>query len=449
MTDSGMNTAGRSGERSIRAFYSVIAVSGLCFAMYPQAVSAGKIEFYEDRSQGGDRIGTIPDARGPDREKTEYNLKKTNGWPNDEVQSLSLKWVTPGTRIELYDSPTASKKQDWVQIVVKRWERDIPIRHLETNKNKKKYDQVYYNQDGNLNGKVSHIKVLPAKPVNPPLEARLNLCLQETSEMRKKTGIAREDTNQGSRYRAYFPDFSVRSNGSFRARFKVNHIRNNANDDYAIIVMEFDPGRLLVSSSADGGFDNIVKGDESFSVTANEIWKSVDKDAKKNPKAMIVEVASKTAALLYDKGLAMSEKGGRQNFKYYIEDMMNIYGNAIVDCDEKKYGPPAANPEDHTDDVQPAKEAEWVATPTASKGKYQYSISFEKEVSSTASQRVVNKKTLVCSGKTCTWGSDDSTPSVKGCRKYFRGFGLNKVTAYGYRGRMLEKESIKKCNKWP
>ena len=86
--------------------YKGLVCAGLVLAC--QTVDAGKIEFYENKSQGGDRIGTIPDRRGSRGSGTEYPLKKTFGWDNDEIKSLSMKWVTPGTRIQLFDSPSAS-----------------------------------------------------------------------------------------------------------------------------------------------------------------------------------------------------------------------------------------------------------------------------------------------------------------------------------------------------
>ena len=63
------------------------------------------ISFYNNFNGGGKKINSLAD-----NENRDINLKKTNGWKNDEIKSLRLTSVTPGTIIRLYDNPDADEE---------------------------------------------------------------------------------------------------------------------------------------------------------------------------------------------------------------------------------------------------------------------------------------------------------------------------------------------------
>lgn len=417
--------------------------------MATQIASAGHIDFFENKSQGGSREGTLPDDH-----KVEINLKKHNGWKNDEIKSFKLRWVTPGTRILLFDDPKGSEKDDWVEITVNSWQKELDMKHLEINIpwNNSKMSMKYHKKNG-LNGKVSHIKIYPARPHEPPMAARLNLCVQTMDgyEFKKKRGLAEEIKSQGSNYRARFPDIMLKADGSFRASFKVEHIRNNAKDDYAMVKMDFDKDRNLVDSSTD-----VVIDKRSLSADADKIWANVPKAAQGDKYVTIAKVATATAAELYDVGTSHFEHGGRKNFPYVIETVMNDYGKAIADCEQMVNPPPeiVAQSEERKAKSRRREDREGRDMRNGAgrrdgrqSGRYQYLASFADDFGKDTAF-TINRIERVCeSGSNdCTWRSNDSSPSVKGCKKMRRAVGED-VVAYGYKGKMLSGVQIRKCNR--
>ena len=83
------------------------------------------------------------------------------------------------------------------------------------------------------------------------------------------------------------------------------------------------------------------------------------------------------------------------------------------------------------------------AADSASQGKYQYRLRLLN--SSLNGQRDAGGKLLSSSGGSCTWGSDDASPSVNGCKKYRRALG-GYITEYGYRGKRLNQSQLHQCN---
>ena len=416
----------------MKLFYSILPV-----LFTAQIAHAGQVEFYEGGSQGGDRVGTLPD-----HQQADLKLKNGNIWggANDEIRSIKLKWVTPGTMIEVFDSPSASRNEDYAQIVVKRWAEEIPINGLESNRSNGLYDMVYVKQDGNLNGKVSRIKLRPGKAIEPPLEARLNLCMQEQYQFKKKHGTAYEFKSQDSSYRTYYPDIDVKSAGIINVTWKINHIRGGMQkDDYSSIKMEFDENQVLQDFSIDTKI-----ADKKYRTDADKLFDDLPEEAKKNPYGIIAEVGTKAGASLYDFASETSETGGRANFPNVIERVIDKYGSAIAECSADRFAAELPDP-DSDDEFIRAEIPPPVAVP--SHGKYQYSARFETTFKSPMNI-TLNKRLRVCArdGDTCVWGSDDSSPSVNGCRKMRLAVG-KKIAAYGYPGKMLSSSKIKQCNR--
>lgn len=398
---------------------------------------AGHIEFYEGGSQGGDRIGTLPDDKTADLRLTNDNYW---GGANDEIRSIKLKWVTPGTIIEVFDSPSASRNQDYAQIAVHRWVEEININGLESNRSNQNYSMVYYQEDGNLNGKVSRIRVKPGLAVAPPLEARLNLCMQEVYQFKKKAGTAHEYGSQDSSYRTYYPDISVRSNGTVKANWKMNHVRGWGPDDYTLVELEFDQDLVMTDFNVNTNIAN-----RSFRTDADELFEDLPDAAKKNKYGIAAEAATKAAASLYDFAQRMNETGGRENFENVIEENIDKYGSAIANCNASQFAPAPVTGTSNDDIVQSDQPPP--VTAVASIGRYQYVAEFDGNFRKDRNY-TVSKKVRVCArgGNVCRWGSDDSTPSVNGCKKIRRAVGKT-IKAYGFPGKMLSRGQINSCNR--
>lgn len=430
-----------------------------------QAVNAGHIDFYENKAQGGKRIGTLPD-----NERVSIDLTNWNGWDNDAITSLRLRWVTPGTIIRLYDSRHGRTHDDWAEILVKKWSHEIPIRNLEQHAYRTQnatfyetddYAYSYHRNNGTFNSEVSHIEITPAKPHNPPLAAQLQLCMQDVYEFRKKRGQAHQFPSQGHRYAVRIPDFVVNEDGSFKAAMKMWHIKKSQ-DDVAIVKMTFDKDRNLLDSNTE-----MVAKNKSYSAVVKDIWKDMPKGAEKTKYGAIAKGASMTAARLYEAGVERSNKrGGTENFPNAIEQKMNTIGHAIADCgpitqSEQDAAKLEANIEKHRaemnashktgHDKRRARENDNDRTQspfvrTNRSGPYNYVASINGRFDSTLSFKI-NGRTRTCkeNSRKCTWKSNDSTPSVNGCKKMRKKVGET-ITAYGYEGNMLGAASIRKCN---
>lgn len=129
------------------------------------AVFAGGIYLYEGNNGTQDLVGALSDESKKNKIKTEF--KKDDHLQNDEVRSVVLKHVAPGTVIKLYDDPKGDKGHDWVKIEVKKDSDEIVIGTLEKSKDKDDYRIDYHNTNhlGHLDGKVSCIIVYPDKPL--------------------------------------------------------------------------------------------------------------------------------------------------------------------------------------------------------------------------------------------------------------------------------------------
>ncbi len=80
---------------------------------------------------------------------------------NDEVRSLVLRGVAPGTVIRLFDDDHGRTGDDWVEIRVRQYHPQLVIDTLERCRDDP-FVQVIYHRvrgDGNLDGKVSYVVV--------------------------------------------------------------------------------------------------------------------------------------------------------------------------------------------------------------------------------------------------------------------------------------------------
>lgn len=80
---------------------------------------------------------------------------------NDEIGSLKLQDVRPGTVIRLYDDGRGRQRDDWCEIVVKRSQPEYVINTLERDIRDRDGDSVIltYHARDNLDGKVSWIEI--------------------------------------------------------------------------------------------------------------------------------------------------------------------------------------------------------------------------------------------------------------------------------------------------
>ncbi len=132
---------------------------------------AGGIYMYEGNDGKQDLVGALSDQT--EENKVFINFKKTTKIQNDEVRSLVLKDIVPNTIIKLFDDPGGSEtKDDWVEIKILKKEQKILISSLEENRENNIYRQTFHNRsDNKLDGKVSSIKIIPAKPLSFSIKA--------------------------------------------------------------------------------------------------------------------------------------------------------------------------------------------------------------------------------------------------------------------------------------
>lgn len=134
---------------------------------YAGALSQGGVYFYEHNEgvseahpnslANKDVVCVLPTS-------LEWDLRlKAQGCENDEARSLALRGVKKDTSIQLFDSPKASKSDDYTIINVLR---DIKLdERIVVGSFEKSYKnddiEVIYNRHNGLDGKVSHITIEP------------------------------------------------------------------------------------------------------------------------------------------------------------------------------------------------------------------------------------------------------------------------------------------------
>lgn len=266
------------------------------------------ISFYSNFNGLGNKINSLKD-----NEDRDINLKQVSGWKNDEIKSLRLQSVTPGTIIRLYDNPDAKTNDDWVEIKVKQLKPEIIIDNLEENRNPSDYQQKFHRVNG-LNGKVSHIKV---RKSNEKIQLSLKQKVLQTFNWNDKNGEAHRYKSQDSNYRLWKPEISEIA-GRSTVSFKMDHIRGSAKDDHAQVKMNFNEKGYLVTYS----IKIVTAEDKSYGGAvvdvANDV-KNIVSTTSKDPRAIAVANASasllKTAGDIYAKAVGeWSDHGGRANF---------------------------------------------------------------------------------------------------------------------------------------
>ena len=87
-----------------------------------------------------------------------YNFKKYRGCPNDEARSLRLYDTDAGTKITIYDSPSFSRRDDYVTITVLQNIGQLDISTLERSF-QNEYVKVRFSRKNGLDGKVSALQI--------------------------------------------------------------------------------------------------------------------------------------------------------------------------------------------------------------------------------------------------------------------------------------------------
>ena len=114
---------------------------------------SGYIEFFEGNDCTEDRLGSVPYLAGG------YNLRDGQPIPNDEARSLRLVNVKRGV-IKLFDTPGGKVDADWTEILVLADVSTYSVGTFNIASNDGTVQVIPHG--GNLDGKVSHIDVLPA-----------------------------------------------------------------------------------------------------------------------------------------------------------------------------------------------------------------------------------------------------------------------------------------------
>lgn len=229
-----------------------------------------EIEFYGDDNALGRAEGVLLDT-----EKKNINLKDNNSWNNDKIRSLKLKSVSPNTIIRLFDSPTASQSDDWVEIKVKKEARTLIIPQLERNDDNEYYTQKTYYKNG-LNGKVSHVEVIKPDESKFTLNAKIMSNLMSCPnywKLNDKNYSAFKFSTNNRNYRIWKPDITISNQQSIQTSFKLDHIRGGQLDQHMNIYMTFDNKgfieslRLLTSSQEDSKEINVNNKSQFTSIS--------------------------------------------------------------------------------------------------------------------------------------------------------------------------------------
>jgi hypothetical protein len=109
--------------RMFQLFVLTALLTIYCNPLLAQGVSPGKVILFEGNNCTQDIVGRL------DAVTQRHNFKNDRvGLVNDEARSLRLVNISAPLTVRLYDSPTASRRDDWVEIRV-RGEREnkVPI----------------------------------------------------------------------------------------------------------------------------------------------------------------------------------------------------------------------------------------------------------------------------------------------------------------------------------
>lgn len=143
---------------------------------YAAALSQGGIYFYEgnNANRDGDTVCVLPGNQASGSDKLQYSLGlPALGCENDEIRSLELEGIRAGTRIELYDSRSGDRQDDFTLIDVKQsvpMGTRVRIDSLEGSADSFYYSKIAARNNG-LDGKVSLIRVRDTPPADDMSDA--------------------------------------------------------------------------------------------------------------------------------------------------------------------------------------------------------------------------------------------------------------------------------------
>lgn len=276
---------------------------------------AGTIYLREGNNATEDVVGVLTDLSD-----VTINFKKVRGFVNDEARSLTMEWVAPGTTLRLFDSPGGSKNDDWVEIIVKKWAPLIIVNSFNYSSDTPFVSVTYHPHNG-LDGKVSRAE-LTKSVMMESMDRNKVLAMYLKWEARygefpHKGGRAYEYATSGSNYRIYRPDVSPQGLGYFIS-FKLDHIRDGAKDDHAIISVQLD---------AEGNVQNIsttvLKGNDMWFHVFVDAFSEIPEQYKTDKYALAAEAAFRIADKVYGKLLELAEAGGREIFTQQIQHKIN------------------------------------------------------------------------------------------------------------------------------
>ncbi len=294
---------------------------------------AGTVLFKEGNNGDQDTVGNTTDHTYQD-----VNFKSTSKYVNDEARSLILHWPRPGTTIRLYDSPSASEGDDWVEIKVKETARTIQINTFEENQSSPfaDYSAIYHPCNG-LDGKVSHMTLTPGDAYGDPAACLFETLSFDFGQFPDKGGLAYEFPESGANYRVWMFNMLSLPDG-YKINFKVDHIRGAAADDHAEVEMTFD----LAGNVQDVVYGMDIDGQKFGGVL--DAFEDLPPAVRANKYAAIGEAAIQIGSALYNDILDFADSGGRAHFPNVIESMLNEIGMATIAAVEDCGEPPDFGP---------------------------------------------------------------------------------------------------------
>ncbi len=283
------------------------------------AAQGGEIYFYK-KDNCREQIGKISSSA-----YTDANLSnRSTVASNDDIRSLKLVNVDPGTVLELWDHSSVRGKDDWCRITVNTGGSTFVINNIEnapsygaklTYKRYPRDKDVGKGKYGNLAGKVSHVLVTP-----DPTVLKLNDAITKKRTWDKKDGRAYELRSLDSNYRVWKPTLTVTASG-VTAVIKVDHIRGAAQDDHAIIGLDFDKGGVLQNLRTQlefAGKNPIVKVMEARDAMTERTAAAIP-DPKLQAGAYALAAVGNMQTAVFEAVEEAAESGGRMNLREVIK----------------------------------------------------------------------------------------------------------------------------------
>lgn len=298
---------------------------------------AGGVTFWEHAGCGGRQIGAAVDTQYMTRSYGRIFSRN-----NDEIRSVRLERALPGTIVRLFDARHLSRGDDWAEIIVTKYTRDLCYKLPNKEKTSPDPDQsdralinwseyaqqwLYGVSDWRVEGKVSSWEY----------DGRMGTVIGRTAIERMfinweypnawwPQGSKYEYWAQDHRFRMHEPSASQMGDGYF-VNFKLDHDRNNAFDDLADVRIETDhegkPTKVQVE---------VRLGNDAFFQLLVQVSDEVEDYSGKNKYTVAAEAAGKIADKVYQKLLDLTDFGGREIFKDQIQHKLNEVQIGIADA---------------------------------------------------------------------------------------------------------------------